>query len=134
MADAFRASNRPTAHRTCHDRRLEASVSQEARKITVKRKSKTPNFRSDQQAADFWATHDSARYASDLKEKSVAVDPALRRRVAETASAKKPVTLRLENQQIIRAKELARRKSVPYQTLMRMWIAEGLAKESSKTA
>jgi predicted DNA binding CopG/RHH family protein len=107
---------------------------QEARKITVKRKSKTPTFRSDRQAADFWATHDSARYTSDLKEEPVTVDTALSRRVAERASAKKPVTLRLENQQIIRAKELARRKSVPYQTLMRMWIAEGLAKESSKTA
>ena len=100
----------------------------------MKRKSKAPTVRSDQQAADFWATHDSAGYASDLKEEPVTVDAALRRRLAERAAAKKPVTLRLENQQIIRAKELARRKSVPYQTLMRMWIAEGLAKESSKTA
>lgn len=100
----------------------------------MKRKSKTPTFRSDQQAADFWASHDSAGYASRLKEQPVTVDAALRRRVAERAEAKKPVTLRLENQQIIRAKELARRKSVPYQTLMRMWIAEGLAKESPKTA
>jgi predicted DNA binding CopG/RHH family protein len=100
----------------------------------VKRKSKIPNFRSDRRAADFWATHDSAPYVSDLKEEPVTVDSALRRRVAERAAAKKAVTLRLENQQIARAKELARLKSVPYQTLMRMWIAEGLAKESPKTA
>jgi predicted DNA binding CopG/RHH family protein len=91
----------------------------------VKRKSKTPTLRSDQQAADFWATHDSARHASGLKEEPVTVDAALRRRVAERAAAKKPVTLRLENQQIIRAKELARRKSVPYQTLMRMCVSWG---------
>jgi predicted DNA binding CopG/RHH family protein len=101
----------------------------------VKRKRKAPpNFGSDRKAADFWATHDSARHASGLKEEPVTVDTALRRRVVERAAAKKAVTLRLENQQIARAKELARHKSVPYQTLMRMWIAEGLAKESSKTA
>jgi predicted DNA binding CopG/RHH family protein len=100
----------------------------------VKRKSKAPNFRSDRKAADFWATHDSARYVRDLKEEPVTVDTALRRRVVERAAAKKAVTLRLENQQIARAKEVARRKSVPYQTLMRMWIAEGLAKESARTA
>src|SRR6266498_1144772 len=57
----------------------------------LKRKSKIPNFRSDRKAADFWATHDAARYAKDLKEEPVTVDTALRRRVA-------------------RAKELARRK------------------------
>lgn len=79
-----------------------------------KTKPATPTFRSDQQAADFWATHDSARYASGLEEEPVTVAAALRRRVAESAAAKKPVTLRPENQQIIRAKELARRKSVPY--------------------
>jgi len=100
----------------------------------VKGKNRIPKLRSDQKAADFWATHDSARYAGGLEEEPVTVDAELRRRVVERATAKKPVTLRLENQQIVRAKELARRKSVPYQTLMRMWIAEGLAKESSKTA
>jgi predicted DNA binding CopG/RHH family protein len=53
--------------------------------------------------------------------------PALRRRVA--ASAKRPVTLRLEEGHIAAAKRAADRMSLPYQTLLRMWIAERLAKE-----
>jgi predicted DNA binding CopG/RHH family protein len=58
---------------------------------------------------------------------AVKVSPALRRRVA--ARAKTPVTLRLEQGQIAAAKRLAARMSLPYQTLLRMWIAERLAKQ-----
>jgi CopG antitoxin of type II toxin-antitoxin system len=64
----------------------------------------------------------------------VTVNPRLRRRIDERAAQKKAITLRLETQQIERAKLVAQRKSIPYQTLMRMWIAEGLAKEGVKTA
>lgn len=95
----------------------------------MKTKQGIPKFKSDQEAADFWATHDSAPYAGALREVAVKASPALRRRVAERAELKKPVTLRLEPQQIAAAKQVARRKSVPYQTLLRMWIAEGLTKE-----
>lgn len=95
----------------------------------MKRKPKIPKFKTDREAADFWATHDSTPYLSELREVSVRVSPALRRAVAERAAAKKPVTLRLEPQQIAAAKEVARRKSIPYQTLLRMWIAQALDRE-----
>jgi predicted DNA binding CopG/RHH family protein len=42
---------------------------------------------------------------------------------------KKPVTLRLETQQITCAKELTRTKSLSYQALLRSWISEGIARE-----
>ena len=77
----------------------------------LKRKCKIPNFRSDRTAAAFWATRDAARYARDLKEEPVTVDTALRRCVVGRAAAKKAVTPRLENPQIARATELARRKT-----------------------
>lgn len=93
----------------------------------MKAQRKVPKFRGDREAAEFWATHDSAAYAKDLPGVAVKVAPSLRRRVA--VRAKKPVTLRLEEQQIAAAKRAARRKSIPYQTLLRMWIAEGLARE-----
>ncbi len=95
----------------------------------MKRKPKIPKFKADREAADFWATHDSTPYLSELREVSVRVSPALRRAVAERAAAKKPVTLRLEPHQIAAAKEVARRKSIPYQTLLRMWIAQALDRE-----
>jgi hypothetical protein len=81
----------------------------------MKRKKAIPRFRSDRDAANFWATHDSAPYASALREERIAANPRLRRRVALV-------------------KKVARRKSVPYQTLLRRWIAEGLAKDSSRSA
>jgi predicted DNA binding CopG/RHH family protein len=93
--------------------------------MTARRK--IPAFRNDREAADYWAKHDSAGYAKDLPAASLKVAPALRRRVA--ARAKKPVTLRLEKRQIAAAKRAAERLSLPYQTLLRMWIAERLAKE-----
>ena len=40
----------------------------------MKRPRKVPDFKNDREAADFWATHDSARYAGELEEENVAVD------------------------------------------------------------
>lgn len=95
----------------------------------MRRRPKIPRFKDDREAAEFWATQDSTPYLRDLREVPVKVSPALRRRVAERAELKKPVTLRLEPRQIEAAKRVARLKSIPYQTLLRVWIAEGLAKE-----
>jgi predicted DNA binding CopG/RHH family protein len=107
----------------------EAPLSAEAKgtKMKTQRRRKIPAFRSDRDAAHYWARHDSAAYAKDLPRVVVKASPALRRRVA--ARAKKPVTLRLEEGQILAAKQVAERMSVPYQTLLRMWIGERLAKE-----
>lgn len=93
----------------------------------MKRRRKVPVFRTDREAADYWAKRDSASHAKDLHVVAVKASPALRRRVA--ARAKKPVTLRLEEGQIATAKRTAERMSIPYQTLLRMWIAERVAKE-----
>lgn len=93
----------------------------------MKRRRKVPVFRTDREAADYWAKHDSASHAKDLPVVAVKASRALRRRVA--ARAKKPVTLRLEEGQIATAKRTAERMSIPYQTLLRMWIAERVAKE-----
>lgn len=93
-----------------------------------------PKFSSDREAAEFWSANDSTPYAEGLKQERLVANPHLRHRVAERAAQKKAITLRLEKQQIERAKVVAQGKSIPYQTLMRMWIAEGLAKEGVKTA
>ena len=95
----------------------------------MKRQPAFPTFKDDREAADFWATHNSTPHVGNLREVAVRVSPALRRRVAARAAAKKPITLRLEPRQIEAAKRVARRKSIPYQTLLRMWIAEGLTRE-----
>jgi len=95
----------------------------------MKRQPKISRFKDDREAAEFWATHDSTPYQREFREVAVKVSPAVRRRIVARAEVKKPVTLRLEPWQIAAAKQAARQKSIPYQTLLRMWIAERLAKE-----
>lgn len=95
----------------------------------MKRQPKIPRFKDDREAADFWATHNSIPYHGELRDVAIKVSPAFRQRVGARAEVKKPVTLRLEPGQILAAKRVARQKSIPYQTLLRMWIAEALAKE-----
>lgn len=114
---------------TRHDVEGKAPLSAEAKgtKMKTQRRRKIPAFRGDREAAHYWARHDSAADAKDLPRVAVKASPALRRRIA--ARAKKPVTLRLEKGQILAAKQVAERMSVPYQTLLRMWIGERLAKE-----
>lgn len=45
----------------------------------------------------------------------------------------KRVNLRLRSSQIEAAKEIAARKDIPYQTLIRSWLAEGIRRENDKS-
>lgn len=92
---------------------------------------KIPKFKSDKEAAEFWETHNATDYLDELEEVKVEVSPELRRRVVERAELKKPVTLRLEPSQVEVAKQIARKKSIPYQTLLRMWIAKAIEREEA---
>src|SRR5438128_11719027 len=100
--------------------------------MTRKRSGKAiPKFSSDRAAAEFWSANDSAAYAAHFEEARVTVNPRLRRRIAERTAQKKAITLRLETQQIERAKLVAQRTSIPYQTLLRKRSAERLVNEGS---
>jgi len=87
-----------------------------------------PRFKSEAAEAKFWSTHSLAQIWDQLEpvEIKVAAEP---RRITLRRVPKKPVTLRLEAQQIARAKALARTKSLSYQALLRSWISEGIARE-----
>jgi hypothetical protein len=43
-----------------------------------------------------------------------------------------PISIRLAKEQIAAAKKIAARKSVGYPTQLRMWIAEGIRRESKR--
>ena len=49
------------------------------------------------------------------------------------AVAKAPISIRLVPEQIAAARKIAAAKSVGYQTQLRMWIAEGIRRESRRT-
>jgi predicted DNA binding CopG/RHH family protein len=97
----------------------------------MKRRKRLPKFKSEREEADFWATHDLTDYLHEFEKVDFKLPASLRRRIKTRAATKKAVTFRLGMDQIAAAKAVASRKSVPYQTLMRMWIAERLAKELS---
>ncbi|MBM4145776.1 MAG: hypothetical protein FJ240_05805 [Nitrospira sp.] len=84
----------------------------------MKRVKKIPKFRSEKEEADFWATHDSADYLSETKEAKVKF----------TRPPKKLVSLRLDENTIVKLKKIAESKGIGYLELVRMWVLENLNK------
>ena len=83
--------------------------------------SKLPKFASVQEEALFWDTHNSTEFLDDTESADVAF--------VDARPAKKLITLRLDPGAIKRLKEIAQRKGLGYQTLMRMWVMERLTQE-----
>jgi hypothetical protein len=86
-----------------------------------------PEFASEEEAAEFFDRHSFAEAMERgvlAPDDPVEPDPEL----AATSKTKR-VTLRLRVSQIEAAKEIAKRKDIPYQTLLRSWIAEGIRRE-----
>lgn len=90
---------------------------------------KIPEFRSEEEEALFWDSHDSTDYLDDLEPVEIEVTPELKEKISSKRELKKPITLRLEPNQIDAVKKIASKKGLPYQTLIRMWIVEGIRRE-----
>ena len=81
----------------------------------------TPEFPTEQNERDFWATHDSTEFVdwqAGLTRKFPHLKPSLR-----TISLRLPVSV------IEDLKSLANQRGVPYQTLLKVYLAERLEKE-----
>jgi predicted DNA binding CopG/RHH family protein len=91
-----------------------------------------PRFRSDQEAASYFDAHSLADAWEQLPEAGQAkLSAPLAKSVRERhATAKSPISIRLVPEQIAAAKKIAAKKSVGYQTQLRMWIAEGVRREA----
>ncbi|MBI4565893.1 MAG: hypothetical protein HY716_14490 [Planctomycetes bacterium] len=94
---------------------------------------KLPAFRSAEEEARFFETHSMAGYWDQMEDVDQIIElaPALARRIQERMK-KRLLALRIEEWQIERAKQIARRKHVPYQQLMREWISRGIRSEGTK--
>lgn len=95
-------------------------------------KNKLPRFRTADEEARFWDTHDVTDYLEHLEEnkevdKLFVLSPSLARKIQARAK-KRLISLRLSVWEIEQSKEAAKKMNVPYQTLMRQWIDEGLRK------
>ena len=95
-------------------------------------KNKMPKFKSEEEEGRFWKTHSPLDYPeefTDVKE-LLEFDPVLLKKAAKRRTQRKRhLTLRMDQHQIDLAKVIAKYRGLGYQTLMRMWVIEGIHKE-----
>jgi predicted DNA binding CopG/RHH family protein len=84
-------------------------------------RSTIPAFRSEAEERRFWETHDTSPFV-DWSKARVAVFPNLKPST-ETISLRLPAALLAE------LKALANRRDVPYQSLLKVFLAERIARE-----
>jgi predicted DNA binding CopG/RHH family protein len=82
-----------------------------------------PAFRSEAEERRFWETHDTSSFV-DWSKARVAVFPNLKPST-ETISLRLPAALLAE------LKALANRRDVPYQSLLKVFLAERIASETA---
>lgn len=92
----------------------------------MKKKLKTiPRFKNEDEERDFWDTHDFTDYFDMSKARRV-ISPNLKR-------SRKTISLRLPEFLIAQIKVLANKKDVPYQSLMKIFLAEKVEEMRKKS-
>ncbi len=87
----------------------------------MKRLKKIPDFKNEEEEAEFWGTNDSTEYIDWSKAKR-AVFPNLK-------PSTESISLRLPSFLLARIKQLANKKDVPYQSLMKIFLSEKVDQE-----
>lgn len=82
-----------------------------------------PKFKNEEEEREFWATHDSTDYVN--------WDKAERITFSNLKPSVKKISLRLPETMIEELKLLANKKDVPYQSLLKIFLAERIEKELS---
>lgn len=82
-----------------------------------------PRFKSEDEEREFWATHDTTEYF-DIS-KPVELD------LSELKPSTKSITIRLPESLLATLKSLAHKRDVPYQSLMKIFLAERVKRELS---
>ena len=98
-----------------------------------KRPKRIPNLKSDEEIDRFWSKQSLTDYLEDTEgvDEVIELAPELARRIRERAK-KRLLTIRLEEWKIKRAKEIAKKKGVPYQRLLREWITKAIRSDRGK--
>jgi len=84
-------------------------------------KKQVPRFRSEEEERRFWAEHDSTEF--------IDWQAAERRRLPHLKPSLRTISLRLPVAMIEDLKMLANKRDVPYQSLLKVFLAERLEKE-----
>jgi predicted DNA binding CopG/RHH family protein len=83
-----------------------------------------PKFRKEQDERDFWHTHDTTEYFDFSKSNRIEIefDPGIEAPV-------KSISLRLPREMLNELKVLANKKDIPYQSLIKVYLAQKIAEE-----
>ncbi len=84
-------------------------------------KPKMPKFENEDQEREFWAKHDSADFIDWRKAKVV--------RLSNLRPTTRTISIRLPETMIERLKMLANKRDIPYQSLLKMFVADKIEQE-----
>ena len=87
----------------------------------MRRKKAIPAFKNEEQERKFWASHESADYIDWRRAENLRL-PSLR-------PTTRTISIRLPQPMIERLKVLANKRDVPYQSLLKMYVAERIEEE-----
>ncbi len=82
---------------------------------------KIPKFMNEKEEQEFWSTHDSTEYI-DYSKAEKAVFPKLK-------PSLKTISIRLPESLIEHLKQLANKRDVPYQSLLKIYLMERVGEE-----
>jgi predicted DNA binding CopG/RHH family protein len=88
---------------------------------SAKKLKAVPEFRSDEEAGAFWMSHDAAEYLELSKAQPV--------RFAKLRPSTATISLRLPQAMLEELRVLANERDVPYQSLLKVYLAERIAQE-----
>ncbi len=77
------------------------------------KKEPIPDFKSEAEEQEFWATHSALDYEMEVVEAAIKADPIARTR---------PISLRLPERLTADLKEIAQDEGLPYQTLIKLCL------------
>lgn len=89
--------------------------------MSKKKLKSMPKFKSEDEEREFWATHDSTEYFDESK--------MFKARFPNLKPSTKTISIRLPEYLIEKLKMLANKKDVPYQSLLKMFLAEKVEDE-----
>jgi predicted DNA binding CopG/RHH family protein len=87
----------------------------------VTNKPRLPQFKSEDEERDFWATHDLTDYLDQFE--PVELD------LSHLKPSTEAISIRLPSHLLARIKQLANKKDVPYQSLMKMYLSRQVEQE-----
>jgi predicted DNA binding CopG/RHH family protein len=87
-------------------------------------KKNIPAFKTEEEEREFWATHDSSEYIDWSKSRTITL-PKLKPTL-------KTISIRLPETIIEELKVLANKRDVPYQSLLKIFLAERVEEELHK--